>query len=222
MRKIQKLMALSSSSNQHEAEQALIKSQQLLLKHNLDAKDIGGEEEEKIFVKRILKQKKENAKMRSIAKILENFFVSTVYKRGGDAIYLEILGSGVNLEIAEYVAVFLTHELDRLWEQAQRNFMALKGTVAKNSFFLGIARGYCNKIQSLKRGYSPEVTQGLMVIEKALLDAKSQVYKHLRASKSAGGHCRDSSMLGEQLGKQLSINPALHRAQTQVFLLESS
>ena len=77
LRKVQKLMALATSSNKHEAEQAMIKSQQLLLKHNIESKYIGGEDEEKIFLKRIMKQKKENAKMRSIANILETFFVNT-------------------------------------------------------------------------------------------------------------------------------------------------
>ncbi len=66
----------------------------------------------KLFLKRILKQKKENAKMRSIAHILETFFVSTVYSRAGDFIYLEILGNAVNVEIAEYVASILQDEWD--------------------------------------------------------------------------------------------------------------
>jgi hypothetical protein len=106
-RKVQKLMALATSSNKNEAEQAMIKSQQLLLKYNIESKYIDGEDDEKIFLKRIMKQKKENAKMRSIATILETFFVNVVYSRAGDFIYLEILGNAVNIEIAEYVAEVL-------------------------------------------------------------------------------------------------------------------
>ena len=124
----------------------MIKSQQLLLKHNIESKYIGSEDDEKIFLKRIMKQKRENAKMRAIAKILETFFVSTVYSRAGDFTYLEILGNAVNIEIAEYVANVLHCELDKLWNQAQQ-LANLKGTIAKNSFFLGLAKGYCNKIQ---------------------------------------------------------------------------
>lgn len=133
-RKVQKLMALATSSNKNEAEQAMIKSQQLLLKHNIESKYISSEDDEKVFLKRIMKQKKENAKMRSIAKILETFFVSIVYNRAGGCIYLEILGNAVNVEIAEYVATVLDCELDQLWNQAQQQ-AHLRGAIAKNSFF---------------------------------------------------------------------------------------
>jgi hypothetical protein len=210
-RKVQKLMALAASSNKNEAEQAMIKSQQLLLKHNIESKYIDQEDSEQVVLKRILKQKKENAKMRSIARILETFFVSTVYNRGGDFIYLEILGSPANVEIAEYVAGVLDSELDHLWDQAQQH-ANLRGTIAKNSFFLGLAKGYCNKIQALKREYSSAITNALVVIEKKLLDAKAMAYQRLSLAKSSGSHCRESSALGEQMGRHLNINPAVNRS----------
>lgn len=210
LRRIQKLMALANSSNKYEAEQAVIKSQQLLLKHNIESKYMGVEDDEKIFLKRILKQKKENAKMRSIAQILATFFVSTVYIRTKDFTCLEIMGSEVNVEIAEYVASVLHVELDKLWDQAQQ-FARLKGMVAKNSFFLGLAKGYCDKIQALKRTYTNDVTNALMVIEKKLIDAKAMVYRRLSSTKSNASFCHESSKLGELMGRQLNINPAIKR-----------
>ena len=198
----------------NEAEQAMIKSQQLLLKHNIESKYIGGEDEEKIILKRIMKQKQHNAKMRSIAIILETFFVNIVYNRGGDYIYLEIIGNQVNIEIAEYVANFLEVELDNLWDQAQ-HLANLKGKIAKNSFFLGVAKGYCNKIKSLKNGYSSEEKNALMVIENQLMDAKAMIYKRLSSSKSSGYYCQESSSLGEQMGRQLNINSAIDKSTKQ-------
>jgi hypothetical protein len=210
-RKVQKLLALATSSNKNEAELAMIKSQQLLLKHNIESKYIGGEDDEKIFLKRIMKQKKENAKMRCIANILETFFVSTVYNRGRDFIYLEILGSAVNVEIAEYVAGVLHCELDKLWNQAQLS-ANLRGAIAKNSFFLGIAKGYCNKIEALKREYNSDITNALMVIEKKLADAKAMAYPRLSSTRSHASYCKESSALGELMGRQLNINPAINRS----------
>lgn len=208
-RKVQKLMALATSSNKHEAEQAMIKSQQLLLKHNIESKYIGGEEEEKVVLKRVMKEKKKSAKMRAIAHILETFFVSPVYNRAGEYTYLEIVGNIVNIEIAEYVAAFLDGELDKLWKQAQKQ-ANLKGTIAKNSFFLGLAKGYCNKIKALKRDYTAEVTNALMVIEKQLIDATAMVYQRLSYSKSSAYYCPESSAWGEKMGRQLNINPAIN------------
>jgi hypothetical protein len=210
LRKVQKLMALASSSNANEAEQAMVKSQQLLLKHNIDSKYMESDDDEKVFLKRILKEKRENAKMRSIARILKTFFVSVVYTRGGDFTYLEVVGSTVNVEIADYVAGFLHGELDKLWSHAQRQHKGLKGVVAKNSFFFGIAKGYCNKIDSLKKEYHQDVANALMVIEKKLVEAQAMIYPRLTSSRSNGSYCQASSALGEQVGRKLNINPALN------------
>ncbi|MBS0628338.1 MAG: DUF2786 domain-containing protein [Verrucomicrobia bacterium] len=208
LRKIQKLLALTTSSNQHEAEQAMIKSQQLLLKHNIDSKYIEVDEEEKMVFKRILKQKKQDAKMRAIAIILETFFVDVVYNRATDGICLQILGSSVNVQIAEYVAEVLQGRLDDLWLKAKDEH-DLKGLIAKNSFFLGVAKGYCNKINFLKKSYQPDVTNALVVMEEKLSEAKSLLYTRLSSSKSQAGYCSESSKLGEAAGSQLNINPAL-------------
>lgn len=218
LRKVQKLMALASSSNKNEAEQAMIKSQQLLLKHNIESKYIDGEAEEKIFLKRIMKQKKENAKMRTIAIILETFFVSIVYNRAGDFTYLEVVGNEVNIEIAEYVATVLNDELDKLWNHAQQH-ANLRGAIAKNSFLLGLAKGYCTKIQSLKKEYNSDITTALMVIEKQLIDAKAMVYQRLSSTKRRGHYCPESSALGEKMGRQLNINPALSKSSNSQALL---
>lgn len=215
LRKVQKLMALATSSNQNEAEQAMIKSQQLLLKHNIESRYIGSDDEEKMFLKRILKQKKESAKMRAIAKILETFFVSTVYRKAQGAIYLEILGSAVSVEIAEYVADVLLNELEKNWNFVKKE-ANLKGMVAKNSFFLGVARGYCDKIQALKRSYSSEVMNALLVIENKLIESKDLVYDKLASSTSRAGYCSESSILGEKMGRQLNINPGVGKSQNSL------
>lgn len=218
LRKVKKLMSLASSSNKHEAEQAMIKSQQLLQTHNIDATYVGTDDSEKMVLKRIMLQKKENAKMRAIAIILETFFVSTVYNRSEKGICLEILGTPVNVEIAEYVAGVLELEMEKLWIQAKYQ-ANLTGTVAKNSFFMGISKGYCTKIQALKREYSSEVVTALLVIENQLVNAKAMVYKNLRTSKSAGGYCPEASALGHQMGRSLNINPALNKMSASTGLL---
>lgn len=206
-RKVQKLMALATSSNAHEAEQAMIKSQQLLLKHNIESEYLDADDG-KVILKRIMKFKKISAKTRAIGKILETFFVSIVYNRGGEYTYLEILGESVNVDIAEYVAGVLDVEFDNLWWQAQREAL-LSGVVAKNSFFMGIAKGYCDKIQALKRDYTQEVSKALLVIEKKFVDAREMAYSRLSSVKSSGSYCPNSSALGEKVGRDLNINPAL-------------
>ncbi len=220
LRKIQKLMSLAASNNPHEAELAMVKSQQLLLKHNIDEKYVGNDDDEKMILKRIMKQKKDNAKMQSIANILQTFFVSTVYTRADDYIYLEILGTSLNVEIAEYVAAVLDQEFDRMWDFARTNEIPLKGQVAKNSFFRGVARGYCDKIQALKRDYDPLNSNALIVLEKKLQEAVDMAYSRLTSRNRQVRYCSTSSALGERMGRSLNINPALNeKAKNQQLLL---
>lgn len=220
LRKIQKLMALATSQNQHEAEQAMIKSQQLLLKYNIETKVDGQEhQDEKFYLKRVLKQRKVNAKMQAIGKILETFFVNIVFSRSKQGVYLEILGNQANVEIAEYVANVLNHELDRLWELAKKQYGGLKGTVAKNSFLWGIAKGYCKKLEFLKRTYDSHVQNAVMIIEGKLVDATALAYKSLRKNRSSSQYCANSSAIGEKVGRELSINPALNQKAKNFGLL---
>ncbi len=208
-RKVQKLMALSTSSNKHEAEQAMIKSQQLLLKHNLEESCINIDDEEKFVLKRILKQKKKDAKMRAIAAILDTFFVSCVFNRAEEYTYLEILGSQVNVQIAEYVAEVLLRQMDLLWDLARKQH-DLKGSIAKNSFLLGISKGYLDKVRSLQKIEATQHGNALTVIERKLTEAKAMAYGRLSFSRSYGRYCPESAELGKQAGNALSINPGLH------------
>lgn len=213
LRKVQKLIALSSSSNQYEAEQAMIKSRQLLLKHNIDSsytKDEKGNADEKVYLKRILKQKRKNSKMYAIGKILQTFFVNIVYNSIKGSVFLEIVGNSVNIEIADYVANFLDKELESQWNQLKKQHKQLKGMVAKNSFFSGVAIGYCLKIDALKKEYTKDTTNALLVIEKKLVEACAMVYSRLGLIRSHRLYCHESSLLGERVGKELNINPGLN------------
>ena len=220
LQKVKKLMALSSSCNSNEAEQAMVKAQQLLLKHNINAMDLeskgpdGLEDfDQNLVLKRILKQKKKDAKMQAIAIILRTFFVSVVYNRTEKFTYLKILGSPTNIQIADYVANFLQTELDFLWEKTKKEYN-LKGLVAKNSFFNGIAKGYTDKVENLKKQSSIDVSNALMVIKNQLKEAEAMVYERLKSSKSQSKFCPFSSGLGKEVGNSLSINPAVTNTKT--------
>ena len=211
-RKIEKLLSLGSSSNPHESSLAILKSRELLLKHNISE---SFETEGEIILKRLFKQKKMNAKIQSCGHILKTFFVSTVYSYSRDHLYLEIIGSAVNIEIAEYIATILDVELDRLWASS-----GLKGISAKNSFFDGIAKGYCKKIEDLNNEHNVETTTALMKIENTLTVAKSLIYPHLSRSRSSRKHCPEASSLGEKAGKDLEFKKAVATSSTATKLLE--
>ena len=211
LRKVQKLMALGASKNSNEAEQAMMKSQQLLLKYNLQMDTIDDEEDQQFVLKRIIKQTKMDAKVRAISRILETFLVSSVFNRLRGFTYLEIIGTAVNIEIAEYVAKVLQRKLDELWEETKKKRPDLKGMVAKNSFFLGLAEGYCSKINLLEKTYSSNTSRALAVIHKKLDSALEMAYGNLTANRSCGRQCQESLKLGNLAGKDLTIHPSIKK-----------
>lgn len=216
-RKIQKLLALAKSSNSHEAESAMLKSRELLLKHNMEESAFA-EEGDRFILKRILKQTKEDAKMRAIAQILETFFVSIVYNRSTDATYLEILGEEAHVEVAEYIAIFLTSELERLWMEAKKK-ARLQGLREKNSFFMGIAMGYLKKVHSLKREADPAETKALLVIEKQLIFAREMAYQRLSSSTRGGKYSKNAASIGEKMGREMTIHSAVTSTKSPLLIL---
>jgi hypothetical protein len=213
-RKVQKLLALTTSTNIHEAESAMLKAQELLLKHNLDTSCINSCEE-KVVLRRILGCKKRSTKLSAIAHILSTFFVNVIFRGGQELTYLEISGSLVNVDIAEYVANFLDRELERLWDLARSQHDILKGLLARNSFFDGIAQGYCNKVMHLKKDLSTDMCYALVLAEHNLSEMKDLIYPKLGFTKSHRKTCSTSSGIGEQIGKNLQIKPAIQTANNQ-------
>lgn len=219
--KVKKLLNLASSSNSHEAELATIKANQLLIKHNLNklqTSPLLNNEEEITYVKRVITAKKNSAKYQTIYEILKTFFVAPVFNYGKGLFYLEVTGSKVNVELAEYVAKFLDLELERLYKDAQKNNPNLKGITKKNSFMRGIAKGYIEKIN---QGQKEIVTsKELVLLRKNLQEQVKMVYSRLgHNSSSTGGHCMNSSNIGQEAGKNLNIRPGVKSNSKKTFFL---
>jgi len=212
--KIKKLLALATSQNQHESELATIKSNELLLKYNLSERELYRDPEgtdEELLLKRIFKHHKTSAKTHAIAQILRTFFVETVYSRGSDYVYLEIFGKKSNVAIAEYVGFFLENEFDRLWEHARNTQIGLKGLASKNSFYYGIAKGYCQKIEALNQMGGSEQTHGLIMIQNDLKEAAKMPYPSVRQTVSRNRHCPKAAQLGTQAGRNLQIKQGIEK-----------
>ena len=105
--RIKKILSLGSSPNPHEARAAVVKANQLLLRHNLSRDAVSDDGEEEAALKRVLAYPRRNAKLLCIADILETFFVKTVLNFGRGTVCLEAIGSRINVELAEYAAGFL-------------------------------------------------------------------------------------------------------------------
>jgi Protein of unknown function (DUF2786)/SprT-like family len=217
LEKVKKLLSLAQSSNTHEAELATMKANDLLLRHNLDYfKD---ERVEPIYMDRLLMRKRKETKLSAIYSILKHFIVRPVISQGKDSCCLEVSGTLTNVKLAGYVASFLDKELDHLWEEARRTYN-LKGIQAKNSFFLGVAEGFDQKMKLQKMKYSEADQKALIVVERKLDFDTQMIYKRLSQSHSTHQTNHEAKGLGHSKGMNLTIRNAVEGRGKKLYLTE--
>ncbi len=204
--KVKKLLKLSTSDNPHEAELATMKANELLLNHNLELlAQSTREQEEEIYVKRVLSGKKATAKHQAIYEILKTFFVSPVFSYGGDIFYLEVTGTYTNTQLAEYVSHFLDYELERIYKIEKKH----NPVISKNSFMQGVGLGYTEKITANQKQQTG--SKELIALKDVLKEQVEMVYQRLSHRTSRSHNCQTSLHLGKKIGNNLTINPAIQK-----------
>lgn len=212
--KVKKLLQLAQSSNVHEAELATVKANELLLRHNLDSLD---KNDEPIFLERILFQRKKDAKLIAIYDILKHFIVKPVMSYGRDTICLEVSGTYTNVKLAVYVGEFLNRELDRLWEATKKEYR-LVGLRAKNSFFVGVARGFESKMNQAKSNFASAEQKALVIVQKKLEVDTSLIYRRLTHSSSGARLDDTASGVGFLKGRELTIRKGVENSENKLYL----
>jgi hypothetical protein len=216
LEKVKKLLQLAQSSNTHEAELATVKANALLLRHNLDHIKFKNEDEP-IYLERVLVQKRKDAKTTAIYDMLRHFIVKPVISYGKNTCCLEISGPLTNVKLAVYVANFLDQEFEHLWKKAKIEH-ALQGLRAKNSFFLGIAKGFDEKMKDAKSSLSATDQKSLMVVEKDLSARTKMIYRTLSSARSGNNIDSHAGALGVQKGKNLTIRQGVETSSKNLYL----
>ena len=214
IRKVKALLKLAESDNPNEAQLATLKANQLLIKHNIKSLN-SNIDDSKIYAKALISFKRKNAKLNCIYEILKHFLVKPVIVYGSGKVTLEVSGDKANIELAEYVADFMDKELDHLWKN---NNQGLKGLKAKNSFIMGIAKGYDEKMHNLKKDFSKDEQKSLIVLNNNLDKKLNLIYQrlsHVGSNRSIDSNAYES---GKKAGKNLTINSALKNKTKKLLL----
>ena len=145
--RIQKLLALGHSANEHEASLALQRAQELVAKHHLDLDGLA--EEKKLIHRSIVTGLKVIPLYRiRICSLLTEFFsvrciIGTSYQPRQDSSVktIELLGQRQHVAAAMHCYFFLEERLQALWQNQSPLF---SGTIrsAKNSYYLGLIEGF--------------------------------------------------------------------------------
>lgn len=214
LEKVKKLLKLAQSSNAHEAELATAKANALLLRHNLDYVD---HIDEAIYMDQVIIQKRKDSKLIAIYEILRHFIVKPIFSFGKNTCALEVSGSETNVKLALYVANFLNQELDYLWNEARKE-KSLSGLRAKNSFFLGVAKGFNEKMQASKEGLSDQDQKSLVKIENKLNLHLKMIYTRLTNTKTSNRIDERAQSAGVASGKNLTIRQGVEGKKTNLFI----
>lgn len=118
MEKIRKLLALSESSNPHEASNAAEKARKLLLQHNLTVHDLKQEKETEVKAKLWQHGLKESTwRVYLVSTVFEQFFCNLVTTPSG---CWYIVGKPGNGEAAEVMLAYLLDALEQAVKQRQQ------------------------------------------------------------------------------------------------------
>ena len=151
-RVLTKVLSLTGSPNEHEAQAAVQKARYLLTKYSIDLVEF---DRERHFSSRCLGQVKGRRMSHELwlASILnEFFFVEVLWAESYDALdgrsgsVLEIFGTTTNLEMAAYVYHYLLNLLDRLWEEYKTS-NDIRLNRERQRYFAGVLEGFYRKLQ---------------------------------------------------------------------------
>lgn len=220
MARVEKLLALSQSSNAHEAALAMQKANDLIERYHMRwlGKDPAYRYGFKIIDR---KRKRIEGYQRRICTILHEFFfvkvvLSSLYDPFADETYktIELLGTKENVSIAEYCYHFLENKLASLWSLNRNRFKGAART-EKNSYYLGILSGFYQKLQKQKSNKEDcciEPKSGdLVVAEEKRLNAFVGIrFPRLRkASKSGAKVYGGTYNIGVETGRTITFAEGL-------------
>jgi hypothetical protein len=216
--RIRKLMALSKSSNPHEAEAAMIKAHQLIRRYNLD---LLTDDEKRGFLsvfagKPTLRHRREDY---HLGALLRDFYFVTgiwvpayVIDKERTGTVLELSGTVENIRIATYVHGFVERFIESSWEEYRGS---KRGVGRRRSdYAVGILEGFRSKLIAATERKGVSTSPGRLPLMKThdplLNQYMRQRYPRTitvggRAVEQDGGVVRD----GMTVGKNLVIHDAI-------------
>jgi hypothetical protein len=227
LEKVRKLLALASSSNEHEALLAMERVRELYAKYNLE-----NAQSESMFFHVIIcdgKKRMESWQQKAMSILMEHFFVKVITFRQFDPpsserhFAIELIGTRENVWMAEYVYYFLQNHSQMLVQNMIETYGKDFGRIERSSYRLGILNGFDEKLRRAERvdepNHSPHQRPGLTLIGQALAKFKrnpklenylGQIYPRL-SSRRRSSHIVDDTAFaaGRQAGRSITLNKPL-------------
>ncbi|MBW1813009.1 MAG: DUF2786 domain-containing protein [Deltaproteobacteria bacterium] len=228
MLRIRKLMALSESSNQHEAQAAMSKVHELILKYNIRLLELNENRNfENIFIGTpMLRHPREEY---FIANLLQDFYFvqgiwisAYVIEKNKMGRVLEINGTAQNIRIASYVYDFIKQYIHSKWIEYNKELSLNR--YRKSDFSVGIVEGFRTKLESQQR--TKKTVDGspypVRIEDPLLTKYFSHRYPYVhRFRKNTSGDHENIFNDGKKIGKKMVIYKGIHeKIKNRIRLLQ--
>jgi len=215
---IKKLLNLSASPNEHEAALALEKAQSLLLKYNLQMRDLELKQEY-CTLDLINLPVDFNSKLPAWKILLINTVaLSNFCKVVTSGTKVHLLGRGFNIVAVMEMSVWVINQLEAVAISSTAVYPGRDKIRYRNSFLLGaVGRiGYRLKEAQQKEMVSSQACTALVVdSKKALEDFTKTQFPNLHHSNIGNSHSSQGYSDGQRAGNQVSLTAPSRHIQTQ-------
>ncbi len=220
VRTVRRLLALSGSPNQHEAEAALAKAQELAIKYNVELRE---REEPRGFEYRLLDRPRSRWPRYTwtILAICEELHEVRHIRWSTEAgvSVVELTGTPENLDLAEYTYHYLLHTGELEWRRYRLEHR-LGSNRQRLTFLMSMFHAFKEKLRAQRRDLAQ--TQALLPVDDPEL-VRFYRTRHPRVRKGSSSGMRwydDADNAGQKVGRSLRIKPGLGQASGGGGLLE--
>lgn len=214
--KVHKLLSLAGSSNRHEAEVAMQKANEIMLRYNLDL--LNSDRDRGFQVVQLGRPGRVGACAKLISVILQEFFfVETLWvavydvARARRGRVLEILGTPENLEIAGYVHDYLNHCLEASWRDHSRKHPEASGSNYRYGLLLGFYEKLDGQREQRRASSTELVWSGDPELDRMFRRRHPRVRRMANSSMQLE---RESLDAGRRDGRQLRLNKGMYESRS--------
>jgi hypothetical protein len=212
---IRRLLALSSSPNEHEAAAAMAKAQQLLLEHGLRIENVSQEDDQqgRWQERWVGEWRVKRFAHYAVADIVQSFFfVRVIYER--DRLFkrtaILLFGTPEHTAVALHVFTYLLRTFDACWTRYRE--ATRSGQIRQRPYLLGLTKGIKRSL-ALQRRESADRGDGraLVLVEDAIAKAFEMHLGKARTVRVTRPIADDvaAEIAGFEDGRRIRIDPAV-------------
>lgn len=213
--KIQKLLALSKSQNEHEAAAAAARAAELMTKYQISEAEIPSDEEGSEIISELDVEPgvKKGWKGQVIYGVAYSLGIQSFYTYGTKA--FRLVGRDSDLSAAKYMISYLVSEINRLadkaWNKAKM-FTAEHGKAWKNSFRVGAAMTVKGRLKEMRDSTIRDARnagqeQALIKIDKrsAIIEDHLRQNYNIRSGRPTAISSASGLGAGKEAGKNINL-----------------